>query len=74
MSEDIKHSGRTPLPNTYNVCTNKRKPEPNKFCSQTTGADGKLRVTYSSADGNSAGQDYDSTIDPTGCIRTNDYE
>jgi hypothetical protein len=74
MSEHIKHSGRTPPPNTFNASTNKRESKFNKFCTQTTGADGKLRVTYSSADGNSAGQDYDTTTEPTGCIRTNDYD
>ena len=74
MSEDIKHSGRTPPPSTFNASTNTRELKENKFCTQTTGPSGKLTVTYSSADGNSAGQDYDSTIDPTGCIRTNDYE
>jgi hypothetical protein len=74
MSEDKKHGGRTPPPEEFNACTNKRESKFNKFCTQTTGADGKLRVTYSSADGNSAGKDYDTTTEPDGSILSRDYE
>lgn len=74
MSEHIKHSGRTPPPNTFNASTNERKFESNKFSSQETRADGKLTVAYYSADGKSAGKDYESKIYPTGRIGTIDYE
>ena len=74
MSEDKKHGGRTPPPNTFNASTNERKFESNKFSSQETRADGKLTVAYYSADGKSAGKDYESKIYPTGRIGTIDYE
>ena len=69
-----KYGFRTPKENELNG-SKKRKEEHNKFVRQTTEVDGELKVAGRSADGNSAGQDYASNIEPDGSISSSrDYE